>query len=386
VLSAGKRGHYYLAARALRREGVLGRFITHAFFQDGHWGRRLCSARRVAVRSEPALEGAPVVSLWPVELGYRAARAARVGRAPATRLYNHCFDVASIPWVRGAGDLFHVATTYALKSARAARRAGMRVVLDQQSVHPRYRLTTLKQVHRDLGLPPPDFDPRVGARIERELDEADRIVVPSRFVRDENVRAGIPAKRQRVVPIGVDTDLFHPAERPRPSRARLRVLFAGRLSHAKGLSVLVDAARRARVDLALAGPGERGVVPLLRAAGDRCVRLGPLSPPELARAYRDADVFCLPSFAEGSALVVYEAMAGGLPCVVTPACGSVIRHGEDGWVVPVGDANALAEAFEALADDPDLRERLGRAARRTACLHDVGAYGRRLLAAYGGIR
>jgi hypothetical protein len=129
VLSAGKRGHYYLAARALHGQGVLAHFVTSAFFPERSWRRRLVPAHRVEARSDGGLEGVPVTSLWPVELGYRVAHALRFGGPRLTRIYNTCFDRASARLLPADGDTFHVATTYALHSTGAAHAAGMRVVL-----------------------------------------------------------------------------------------------------------------------------------------------------------------------------------------------------------------------------------------------------------------
>ena len=111
TLVAGKRGHYYLTARALYREGRLARFVTSTFFQEGSWRRRFYPAAKVAMRSDPGLAGAPVTSLWPVELGYRAARALLGGRHGVTTAYNRLFDLCAVPFL--AGDVLHVPNTYA---------------------------------------------------------------------------------------------------------------------------------------------------------------------------------------------------------------------------------------------------------------------------------
>jgi glycosyltransferase involved in cell wall biosynthesis len=87
-----------------------------------------------------------------------------------------------------------------------------------------------------------------------------------------------------------------------------------------------------------------------------------------------ADVFVFPSLFEGSAVVTYEALACGLPSVVTPGAGSVIRDGVDGFVVPPRDVAALAERMERLGCDPALRARMARAARTRALEYDWPRY------------
>jgi glycosyltransferase involved in cell wall biosynthesis len=148
---------------------------------------------------------------------------------------------------------------------------------------------------------------------------------------------------------------------------------------------LLEAARRVggRMRVTLAGRIAPGMQEHLAPYAHLFDHLPPMPQEELARLYHRADVFCLPSYFEGSALVVSEAMASGLPCVVTDAAGSPIEHGRDGWIVPAGAPAELAAALEALLDDAALRGRLGAAARRTAEANDLASYGRRLVGAYG---
>src|SRR5262249_11308352 len=101
---------------------------------------------------------------------------------------------------------------------------------------------------------------------------------------------------------------------------------------------------------------------------------------QMALPYAWADVFLLPSVCEGSATVTYEALAAGLPVVCTPNTGSVVRDGVDGFIVPVGDVDAIVERLERLAD-PSLRAEFSVRARGRAAEFTLDAYRRRLLAA-----
>jgi glycosyltransferase involved in cell wall biosynthesis len=83
--------------------------------------------------------------------------------------------------------------------------------------------------------------------------------------------------------------------------------------------------------------------------------------PEL---FRDADVFVFPTLADGMGLVVLEAMASGLPVIVTAnGPGDLVRHGIDGFVVPIRDACEIAERLEFLGAHPNIRQEMERAAR-----------------------
>ena len=160
----------------------------------------------------------------------------------------------------------------------------------------------------------------------------------------------------------------------------LRLLFAGRLVEQKGLDNLLAALSRVSrdgrsVELAVAGDGplrpqlER-TVGQLGLAG--CVHfLGRLSPEAMLSRYPDADLFVLPSRYEGMPGALLEAIAHGLPVVATRVSGSEdIVEESFGWLVPVDDAEALAEAIvQALDAGANRLERMGAAARAHAIVH-----------------
>ena len=99
---------------------------------------------------------------------------------------------------------------------------------------------------------------------------------------------------------------------------------------------------------------------------DEVEHLGRVGHAEMPARMAAADVFVFPSLFEGSAVVTYEALACGLPSVVTPNAGSVVRDGVEGFVVPARDVEALAERMERLGSDPALRARMSAEARARA--------------------
>ena len=92
---------------------------------------------------------------------------------------------------------------------------------------------------------------------------------------------------------------------------------------------------------------------------------------DVADILRASDVFVLSSRVEGNPLSVMEAMAAGLPVVSTVVGGvpELVRNGETGLLVPSEDAGALAQAMQALVDDPVRRQAMGAAARQHAVTH-----------------
>ncbi len=285
---------------------------------------------------------------------------------------------------------FGTATDYygfsgeSLEALRAARARGLSVTVEQ-IIAPRRILDRIMETEIDRFGDWTEREPDAAAAefAEREKHEwaaSERILCGSDFVREGVIAEGGDPSRCFVVPYGVD------AAPGRPRRRRdgpLRVLSAGALGLRKGTPYLLAAAEalRGRAEFRTVGPApglNRAPLERVRAAMDWP---GPVPRAEMAAEFEAADVFVLPSLCEGSATVVYEALAAGLPVICTPNTGSVVTHGEDGFVVPIRDAEAIVSAVERLALDPDLLEAMSTAALRKAAAHDLAAYGRRLAAA-----
>ncbi|ETX27781.1 glycosyltransferase [Roseivivax isoporae] len=198
--------------------------------------------------------------------------------------------------------------------------------------------------------------------------------------------------RLHVVHCGVTPDIY--AGGPRGRGADL--LFVGRLARVKGVALLLRAvaALAERVpDLHLTligdGPDRAGLEAEARALGiaERCTFLGYRGQAEVAEALGHADLFVLPSFAEGVPVVLMEAMAAGLPVVTTRIAGvpELVEDGVSGLLVAPGDAGRLADALARLLADPGERARMGAAGRaRVAAEHDAAIEAARLAALFEG--
>jgi glycosyltransferase involved in cell wall biosynthesis len=215
-----------------------------------------------------------------------------------------------------------------------------------------------------------------------DLMLADRVLVPSSHIAETLVRYGTPPRKVRVVPYAADCGRFRPDDGKRQG-ADCTFLFAGGISHRKGIKYLLEAWRRIRRPgwrLELLGPMPADRLPL-EPYLDSVELLGRVSHAEMPARLASADVFVFPSLFEGSAVVTYEALACGLPSVVTPNAGSVVRDGIEGFVVPSCDVDLLALRMERLGTDLELRARMGKAARARALAFDWPRYHDGLIAA-----
>ncbi len=184
--------------------------------------------------------------------------------------------------------------------------------------------------------------------------------------------------RIHVVHCGVDTEVFEPE--PRSSAGGpLRILSIARFHEVKGHRFLVEACRLLqkrgvdfRCDLVGEGPLRARIEKSIRAAGiaDRVISHGARPRPEVVQLLAQADVLAQPSVVaangerEGIPVSLMEAMATGLPVVASELSGipELVQDGVSGLLVKPGDADALADALQRLAADPELRSRLGHAA------------------------
>lgn len=200
--------------------------------------------------------------------------------------------------------------------------------------------------------------------------------VISESTRDDLVARGVPAGRIMVIHPGVDPVWFAPDPGVRRSPPPA-FLYLGRLKRYKGVDAAVRAlalARTTRADLTvdIAGTGDdrprlEALARELGVAG--AVRFhGFVSEEKKRDLLRTTWANVFPSPKEGWGITNVEAAACGTPSLASnsPGLRDSVRHGETGYLVPHGDAAALAERFLAFAADPALVERLGRAARTFA--------------------
>lgn len=194
------------------------------------------------------------------------------------------------------------------------------------------------------------------ARKDEELRLADAIFVASSFTRE--TLGDFPALNVPVflVPYGAPAAMSA-APVAKVASAPLRIIFVGSLSQRKGLSYLLEAVEMLgkRAELTLIGQKTGAVCAPLEAALAKHRFIPSLPHGEILREMREHDVLIFPSLFEGFGLVIPEAMSQGVPVITTAHTGGpdIIRDGEDGFIVPIRDAVAIAQKLELLMQ-PDL--------------------------------
>lgn len=390
------RQHSYEAALALQRAGLLRHYVTGFYYKpESPLGR---AVRLLPNRQAAKLEGEFLRRYHPglaaenirVHAAFGLAFVASNRIAPL-----RCFSNALMFWgnrrfdrwvARGLSREKPQAVlcydTCAVQTFERAKRLAVTSVLDQSIAH----VSCGMKISREEAERHPDFADSWPFDIPctlldgclREARIADCVLAASDYVRQSLVAIGVPSSRIAIVPYGVDTERFRPGSERNDKI--FRVLFVGQLSQRKGIKYLLEAFKQLRLPRAelilvgnIIGSG-RG----LSAYREIFTQANHVPHREVHEYYQRADIFVYPSLHEGSALATYEALASGLPVIATPNCGSVVRDGVDGFIVPIRDVEALKEKILFLYENRALREEMSRRARQRAEEFTWAAYQRRV--------
>jgi glycosyltransferase involved in cell wall biosynthesis len=394
VLQPGARMSYAVPA-LLARAGMLERFYTDVCADVGvlrdlgrMWPQRMRSrpvARLLGRRLPPEI---PPLKVRQAPLSSCARLTLR--QFPFAQRHLNGWTEPDRPLIElvrrdgfaGANALYTVLINSDLDLLRAARARGIRTV-HEVMIGPDVGHWVWEEQTLFPGIEENVAPEQIRAGNERDARKyglSDLILVPSEFVRRAVLEVGGDPERIATVPYGLDERWLDQVSEPVPGR----VLFVGSVGLRKGSHYLAAASRvleRRRVpcEVRVVGPYRPGTISHPVFHGPTYVGQVPRS--RVIDEFRRADVFVLPTLCDSFALVHLEAMACGVPVITTPNCGSVVRDGVDGFVVPIRDAEAIADTIELLLADRALRERMGQNARARAREFTWERYGERLLGA-----
>lgn len=284
-------------------------------------------------------------------------------------------------------DLFHSWSGDCLQSLRVARKLGIPSIVE------------IPTWHRDRGKAPADRAPVAPAaqssgyrgwkenllqtreRFLEEYDLATLLFVLSQKAADTFRVHGFPEEKLFYLPRGVDVERFKPGVRPPIFRA----IFSGALIERKGIHHLLEAWHRLDLkdaELWLVGAVHEEAKPHLKKYWRENIRVTGFVR-DVENYLNQGTVYIFPSQCEGSAKVVYEAAACGLPLITTREAGDVVNDDVEGIIITPGNVGELAAAILRLYQEPDTVERMGRAARKRVVENFTWDHFRtRLLGAY----
>lgn len=373
----------YEAAVGLEEAGLLERYLAGLCFNPesawGKWIRRWVegnhtrSGRRLLGRFHPELPRERVQSFPLADLLYLSLSRVPPLRGTARRLLpwrNKWFDArVARTLMRRRPAAIHCCDGCALQAFRQGRALGILCILDQRTAHVKTGLRVLREeaaLHPEFrDSLPLDISDWWVERCCQELELADVVLIGSAYGKQTLLENGVPERKIFVVPYAAEISRFTPRA---PRQGELfRVLFMGQVTQRKGIKYLLEAFRQLALPHAelvfnggIVGSG-KGLLPYRNSFTHINTPY-----PELHRYFQTGSIFVMPSLHEGSVLAIYEALASGLPVICTPNCGSVVRDGIEGFIVPIRDVEALQEKILLLYENPGLREEMGRRARKRA--------------------
>jgi glycosyltransferase involved in cell wall biosynthesis len=385
----GAREHYVLP-RALHERGRLAALFTDAWADPrSYW--RMALSSRLAARFEPRLKDARVEHFTRSLLWFETRRAflqkQRTNSWEHIIARNRWFQQGAVQRLRasdlapgGERAVFHAFSYAAREIFAAAKRAGHFTVLQQidPGLAEEELVAEICVRHRKLTL---DWTPAPREYWREWLDEcrlADAIVVNSEWSRRGLVAKDIPSEKIVTVPL-----MYEPANPDQrchksfPSRfnqsSPLQVLFLGNLCVRKGIAEMLEAVellRGAPVTFYFVGPSEVRIPEHIRA-NSRVEWRGTVPRTKVHDFYRQGHVFILPTHSDGFGLTQLEAQTWGLPVIASLSCGEVVRHGENGLLLPEVSGIAIAETIDAILRDPTRLPAMSMRGKETATEYRV---------------
>jgi glycosyltransferase involved in cell wall biosynthesis len=379
------RQHSPELARALADASYLEGFLTLLPDERSfHWlpalvRKALPSA--IARNAMPHLPKNSVHTLLGPLLIYKIAQCFRRGEGMGDLLAWTLFDLWAATHVRRRRpDVVVGYEMSAVATFKAAKSVGAKCILDAAA---------LDYAAQDRVLFPEEHkfsraEIRLQSRKRIELELADLIVCCSELARQSYLAAGISGCRIEVNLPGVELDLFRSDNSARHTGPP-KFVFVGTALQRKGFDVLLEAftmtsAAFPSAELHVIGDPE-SASRFMEYSSDKVVMHGKLGRRELAPLLGTMDCLVLPSRIDSFGMVVVEALAAGIPAIVTPKVGAaeIITTGKNGWIVPVGSADALSRQLSSICAEPNRARAMRADCTASAARHQWVDYRKRIL-------
>jgi glycosyltransferase involved in cell wall biosynthesis len=299
-------------------------------------------------------------------------------------LNNYLFDYLasrSIP----ESNVIHFVNSIGLITAMRSKRWGAKVICDSRQEHPLFHQDVLRDEAARLGVVATCIQNlSYRDKMLREFELADHIVVPSEHAKRTFVERGFHLDKVHVLNYGVESDLFYPN---RNTDGVFRVLYVGQITYRKGIQYLLEAFTKlnlSNAELKLVGAIDPGFRPILARYEGRFTHVPQLARVDLFKQYGQSSIYVLPSLADAYPLTVLEALASGLPVVISENTGTadIVHHGEHGFIVPIRNVEAIQRAILAAYESPDLVARMSENAAALARAQTWERYGLKAVSLY----
>lgn len=255
---------------------------------------------------------------------------------------------------KSQAKIYHCRAGYGGATIDIARKKGMAVIVDHSIPHP----CALVQLVNKRGTYQPTVVslPAMWEIVLDDIQRADIVLVNSDYVARTLFDYSFDPSKVRVLYLGLDpqVETFLNDDTPKQKSSKdgdLRFLFVGGVNRRKGADVLLDVFEELNIEgwqLTIAGGIDMELAERVRELDNPRIQiLGVVTRDEVVKLMQSHHVFVFPTLAEGSARVVWEAMAAGMAIITTPNCGSVVENGVHGYLIRPGDTQELDQAVKA---------------------------------------
>lgn len=279
-------------------------------------------------------------------------------------------------------NIIHSLMGYSKWSIKKARKIGAAVIIDCASSHPQNQKNILEEEYSKYPTDSKTATDKQIKRLDDELRAADYITIPSDFVEKSFIEQGFPKEKLIKIPFGADIKKYSMEKKNKSNK--FTVLYVGTIQLRKGTHYLLQAWEELNLknaELIVVGriwPDIHKVIEPYKK--NPTIRFVGFAPPK--EYHQQSDIFVCPSLEEGSAGVVYESMASGLPVITTFNSGSIIRDGKDGFIVPIRNVEAIKEKIMYFYKNPEQIKKMGLSARKYVEKFTWEGYGAKLSKAY----
>lgn len=376
----------YQIALAAQELGALDYFFCSLIDAPGKWGNlfaKVFGSDRLINRHRPEIDPHLVEEYpWPLAYQFLQQQRKKTLGAADWEKTNNAFDHwAAKQLQKTKSRLFVGGENCALASLKTARQKGMKTLLDCHQVYPNFLEKILAEAAEDLKLPAPEpFDtPTWREQKLQEYNLADIILVISEAQKQSFLANHFPVSKLFSITLWADTNLFYSSPIPLPkNKDKLQVLFVGALSLRKGIPYLLQAIELcgAEIELTLIGTKTSEINPYLSKYEGNFKYISTMTKANLRQYYWQSDVLVLPSLVDTFGWVAMEAMACGLPVIVSDNCGVPVP--DESWRVPVMNSQAIAEKLLMLKNHREYCTSLGEIAANFASQFTAERYRQQL--------
>ncbi len=224
------------------------------------------------------------------------------------------------------------------------------------------------------------WDKKIVARLEKELALTQFFLAPSAFVKESLEFSNIGSRQIKICPYGSN---FVISKNNRLPNRRIEAIYVGNLTAMKGIGYLLDAALEIQLNelrLTVVGTYDNSTHIFDRYM-DHIRFTGRVPHEKVKRMLLESDIFVFPSLGEGLSLSILEAMACGLPCIVTRNSGVAIKDSVEGFVIDIQNKQAIKEKLMWFIHNKEEIPKMGKAAQKLAMYYNWGNYEKKVTVA-----